>query len=265
MTQTKLFLYTFFSLCLIGLLVHFLFFRTPSKPWEESGHLVLAFRTAPGPQGKTETVTFLSRRITLKPGSNTVELILDTDVPTGTYTGFAFTLKSPELRNNWEEETAPEAVTLGGNSIQLSVPYDIQTDVTSAVILAFETQNVIKNVEEKHILLPVIQIETRSNANVTTLTENTVEIKNGTILHSATFGMDWDGAMRHNFRAKNKPANENTKTIPVTESYPAQTTTTAEENEDLQLKETIATSSDSIIYTKATSTNTASSIEIITQ
>ncbi len=269
MTQTRLFLVTFISLCLLGYLVHFLFFRTASKPWEESGHFVLAFRTAPGPHedfllsfgiddlklltenGKSETVTILSRRVTLNPNNSTLTLVLDTEVPTGGYSGFVFTLKSPELQNSWEEDTAPNAVTLAGETIHLSVPYTIAPNVTSAVILAFETQNVIKNRDGKHVFLPVVQIETRSNTTVTQ-TGDMIEVTGGTILHSATFGMDWDGTMRYNFRAKNvvsesKVTQKTTVPLPV-ESSPATSLDTSSTTKQLATSSAdIASSSDSEI------------------
>lgn len=201
-------------------LLFYIFILPSTPPWEPSGRLVLAVRTVPGVtedlimflgvdnvelytiEGKTEKVTVLSRRIELVPGSDTLALVLDTNVPQGSYSGFGFTLKSPELRNSWQEEESPISVSLVEESVRLDTSYTVEEDITTAVILSFETIQAIHEKDGTKLYLPVIQIETRQDATVLPEDGETIQIQGGNIQSSTMFGMDWDGRMRNNFRAK---------------------------------------------------------------
>lgn len=207
-------------LFLVLFFVYYVFFRTVSVPWEADGRFVLAVRTVPGElenltlgfgidkielhktTDKTETATILARRISLEPGDETLHRVLDTRVPSGEYSGLSFTLTSPELRNAWQENDAPDHISLIGDTVKLTVPFYVQEDTISSVVLAFETIKAVHDVDGIKKYLPVIQIETRSDIQVIIKDDGTVEIFNGKILQSATFGMDWDGNMRRNYRAK---------------------------------------------------------------
>lgn len=193
---------------------------TPSTtPWTDTGRLVLLVHATPGAteesvlgigiddielygkNGDVTRVTVLNRRVQLVPGEDELRIILDTSVPIGSYSGFRFTIKSPELRNAWEQDLAPEYVTLLNDTIALDIPYQIEKDITSAIVLSFETTRAMYEKEEQRYYLPIIQIETRRNAVVET-TEETASVSGGTIEHNATFGMDWSGHIRFNYREK---------------------------------------------------------------
>jgi hypothetical protein len=234
--------FSLLGFAVVLVVIYFVFFRTASKPWEESGHFVLALRTTPGlntetefnigldnfelfrKDGSSESVSVLTRRVTLNPENNTLDIILDTYVPIGDYSGFSFVLKSPELRSPWEEDEAPHTITLVQELIRLDIPYTIQKDVTSSVILAFETRNTIHDVDGEKQFLPVIQLETRSNTQITGGENEPVAIIGGDILHSVTFGMDWNGRIKRNFRAKPQKVISEPQTTEIT-----QVATTTEE------------------------------------
>ncbi|HCC05327.1 TPA: hypothetical protein DEP58_03405 [Patescibacteria group bacterium] len=205
---------------LLALSLFFFFFISPiPAPWVPSGRLILAVRAVPSPSadftlllgidnielykagGGTEKVTVRTRRVTLEPGSDALALVLDASVPPGNYSGFGFLLTSPELRNSWQEEEAPTYMSLVGDTVRMNSPFHIEKDVTSAIVLAFETLTAIHEKDGVKLYLPVIQTETRFNATPSLEDESAIHIQGGSIEHSATFGMDWDGRMRYNFRA----------------------------------------------------------------
>ncbi len=210
---------------LIGLVFALIIFNYAFKqtattpPWESSGRLVLAIHATPflksemtlglgidnvrlyKKDGSVKKVTILTRRILLDPKSNNMKIFLDTDVPADNYSGFGFTLKSPELRNAWQQEEAPSHVSLAGENIRLKTQYKIEENKTTAIILAFETLQAIHEINENLIYLPVVQIETRFNPNISII-KDSAKITGGKIQNISTFGMDTDGRMRYNFRAK---------------------------------------------------------------
>ena len=129
----------------------FYVFQTTTKPWEAGGRLVLAVQAVPGSvtdttlglgiddvelyttDGDVKKVTVRTRRITLDPSRTDTELMLDATVPVGTYSGFGFTLKSPELRNSWEGETAPTHVSLLKEQVVFTSPFHVEKDKTSVI------------------------------------------------------------------------------------------------------------------------------------
>ncbi len=223
MQRYKLILFYIAILIGIGILL-FLYFRpSATKPWEETSKFTLAIRPVPTAvktdttlgfgiddvelykkDGTIKSITILTRRIMIDPNKNDLQLVLETDAPVGTYSGFSFVMKSPELKNPWQQDTPPEHVTLISDNIRLDAPFKIEKDKNSAVILSFETMQAIHKQDEKNIYLPVVQIETRSGVTTNTENKNSITIQGGTIENSATFGMDWDGRMRYNFRAHDK-------------------------------------------------------------
>src|SRR3989339_607118 len=131
--NTILFLGTLMLLSLV-----FFFFVSPlTPPWMPSGRLVLAVRAVPLSEadrtlllgiddvllykadGGIEKVTVRARRVTLEPTSDTMTLVLDTNVAVGNYSGFGFTLTSPELRNSSQGDEAPTYITLAGDTVRL--------------------------------------------------------------------------------------------------------------------------------------------------
>lgn len=244
------------ALALIALFI----IRPASAPWTTTGHLTILVRATPQvikeasysigfgmdnmvlyrEDGEFERVTMLTKRILLEPGSDKLTLMLDTEVPIGKYTGFGFVIKSPEMKNAWDQDEAPKHIELLGNLMRLSVPYSIEKGDTSAIILAFETQTAIHVRDDIQFYLPVVQIETRRGVALSTDPEVTVE--GGEIENSATFGMDWDGSVRFNFRAKD-PTQESTEPeVSTTEEQGAEETNA--ELSATTTEETTATSSE---------------------
>lgn len=201
----------------------FLYLRpSATKPWEETSKFTLAVRAVPyinktdttlgfgidnvelyKKDGTIKSITILTRRVMIDPNKNNLMLVLETDAPTGSYSGLSFTMKSPEMKNPWQQDTPPEHVSLISDNIRLDSPFEIKKDKDSAVILAFETMQAIHKKEDKNIYLPVIQIETRSGVNTNVENKNSIIIQDGKIENSATFGMSWNGKMRYNFREHN--------------------------------------------------------------
>jgi hypothetical protein len=198
----------------------YIFVIANKQPWEAGGRLVLAVRTVPGipseirmglgidnvvllaKDGDERKITLRTKRFMLVSGSDQIEILLDVIAPVGEYTGLAFTLTSPELRNDWQEDTAPTSISLRGELVQLTSPFHIEEDKTSAIVLGFETFQALYEKDGKELLLPVIQVETRSNSTVTTNEDGRVTIQDGSIEHSGTYGMGWDGIMHYNVRAQ---------------------------------------------------------------
>lgn len=239
----------FGTLLVLSVLFYLFIIPTTTPPWEATGRLVLAVRTVPGDtadttmylgiddvelysaDGTSKKATVLSRRMELIPGSDSLKLVLDTSVPVGNYIGFGFVLKSPELRNSWELDEAPTTISLVGDTVRLESPYTIEEDVTTAVILSFETLQAVHESNTAKQYLPVIQIETRSKASTIILdTEETVQIEGGTIQNSATYGMDWNGKMKYNFRASPQGVEE------IETEIPQNATTTEESTGELPLR-----------------------------
>jgi hypothetical protein len=202
------------------LVMLFFIFKSTAKPWEASGHLILAVHAVPfdtadatvslgiddielyHTDGSREKFSVRTRRVTLDPKSTVLEIVLNDTVPVGTYSGFGFTLKSPEIRNSWEEDTAPTPVSLPGERVVLMSPFHIEEDTTSALILAFETFQAIHEDGGIKVFLPVMQIETRFDTELVFTEDQRATLHGGTIESNATYGMDWDYTMRFNFRAR---------------------------------------------------------------
>jgi multidrug efflux pump subunit AcrB len=211
-----------FALIVAVLAIFFIFKKTSTMPWEESGNLVIAIKTTPGSKtnntfeigidnielykknGETKQITILTKRILLNKNSNELELLLDTNVPTGEYSGIGFTMKSPEIKNPWQEDEAPEYVSLLNDHISLKKEFKVKKDTTSAIILSFESFNAMHKDNDEQVYLPIIQMETRTNPAVKEINKNVIKITGGDIENISTFGMDWDGRMRYNFRPKPK-------------------------------------------------------------
>jgi len=191
-----------------------------SAPWEESGTLVLVTRTVPEPSRSAATLLGLglaNMRLLEEGGAvrlalTTQRVLLDvqdarpyellrTEVGTGEYQGLAFTLKSPEFRNDWQGDTPPEHLSLVSGEVFLDTPFTVETGKTTVILLGFETLRAVRNRDEALLYLPVIHAEVRTDATVEPGEASSVVVRDGTIVHNIIFGMDWDGTMRKNFRA----------------------------------------------------------------
>jgi len=239
----------------------FFIFTATTKPWEKSGRLVLVVYAIPvlddtdilfdlgiddielyTTNNSTKKVKARVRRFTLNPKNNSLEILVDTNVPATTYSGFSFSLQSPELKNNLESDTAPTPVSLIEEKITINnTSFHVEKDTTSSIILGFETTQAIQDNEGKKVYLPVLHLETRSNTSVVTQENGTNVVQSGVIEGNATYGMNWNGIMRFNYRARSKqeemmqmeqedmPYEPTIETIETVEKT-TDTSTTTEEN-----------------------------------
>jgi hypothetical protein len=140
----------------------------------------------------------------------------------GDYSGFSFTLKSPSLTNPWQDDEAPEGITIPGERVSLMSPYVVRENETTTIILNVETVQALHEKDGMQIYLPVVQIETRNGSDAS-VSATMVQIRGGEITSSATYGMTWEGTMRYNFRERT-PVQE---PAPTAEPEPAPTVETA--------------------------------------
>lgn len=210
----------------VGALLYFE--MTASLPWVPTGRLAILVHSSPNltttaqlglgidnvrlhrNDGVVERATVKTRRILFDPNNDSFILLIDTDVPEGTYTGFSFVLKSPELRNAWQQDIPPDHVSLLNDAVYMDVAYQVGQDSLTAIMLGFETQRTLFEEEGGIVYLPVIQVETRYDTTLDVSQDGTATISGGTINASATYGMDWDGRVRYNFRPKPRAPQETT-------------------------------------------------------
>lgn len=211
------------SLTLLGCVAWYLWIVAPKKaPWEESGSLVVAVRVLPGPvreddralgvnvddvmlvrdTGDAVRATVLTRHVLLADTDDSVRVILETNVAVGSYAGVRLSLSSPEQRNAWTGDMAPAPITLVGEHMSLDIPFTVEKDTITALVLGFETNQAIHEHEGNNVYLPVIHTEARVGADVNTIAGDVVEVSGGSILGSKMFGMDWDASTYFNYRAQ---------------------------------------------------------------
>lgn len=205
---------------LLALLVWYLWLVAPkSAPWEKSGTLIIATRTIPGggedgealgltvddvwlvrDGGEEVRATVLSRHVLLDEDDTRMRVMVDTRLAEGTYAGIRLTLRNPERRNAWQADTPPEPIALAGEVITAPVPFRIEHDTVTALLIGFEGRQALHTRGEDTVYLPVLHTEAHLGATVAEETDGTVEIRDGTVLTSMTFGMDWDGTVYFNYR-----------------------------------------------------------------
>jgi hypothetical protein len=205
-----------FALIVIGATVTYFF--PAAAPWSATGHLVIAVRSVPLPDatstigfgmedmellahGDSTRISVLPRRVTLDPTEDTITVVMDTGVRAGTYDGFSFLMSSPEERNPWQQDAPPESVALVHDLVLVPVPYTVVEGQTTVILLSFETLQAIHERKDGNKYLPVIQVETRYGGTIGTDESGATRVAGGAITGSATYGMDWNGRMRQNFRA----------------------------------------------------------------
>jgi hypothetical protein len=217
-------------LILAGVLTYF---APGLTPWVPTGRLVVAVRAVPYLESdltltlgldtmtllqeeNATQVSVLTRRVLFDPKSDAITVLLDTGVRAGAYTGFSVMLTSPELRNPWQGDVAPKSVSLLQEAVAFPIPYTVIEHETTVVLLSFETLQALHEQDGRTEYLPVVQAETRHGGSVGTSEVGDVRIEGGAISGSVTYGMDWDGRMRHNFRAGlNRPE-------PIVETTPVE-------------------------------------------
>lgn len=241
----------------VALLITVTYFLPGATPWVPTGRLVIAVRAVPYTEtdrtlgfglddmtlttgDDTTEVNILARRVQLDPKSEAVTVILDTSARTGGYSGFGFTLSSPELRNPWQGSAVPESVSLTHDTVAFPIAYQVVEGETTVILLSFETVQALHEKDGTKEYLPVVQAETRHGGSVGVDESGAIRIEGGTISASATYGMDWDGRMRYNFRAHtpDEPVAEVPPVVP--EIVPAQPATTT----DLSATTTATTTTD---------------------
>lgn len=202
----------------IGILFFLTHFLPGAAPWVSTGRLAVVVRAVPYSdtdltltvgidtmelisEGARTQVSIRTRRATLDSLHDTSTLLFDTAARVGTYDGFSFTMTSPELRNPWEGDSPPSIVTLAHDQVFLPVSYTVVEGKTTVVILSFETISSMHEQEGGLVYVPTIQVETRTDASVVSQDTSSVYVEGGTIVSNSTYGMDWDGRMRRNFRA----------------------------------------------------------------
>ncbi len=206
------------SLCLALTLLYF--GMSASLPWVPTGRLAILVHPSPALEtdvqlglgiddvrlhrddGVVERATVLTRRVLFDTKNDSFALLIDTDVPEGNYTGFSFVLKSPELRNAWQQDTPPDHIALVSDAVYMDVSYHVTRDSLTAIMLGFETQRTLFEEDDTIVFLPVIQVETRNETSLLIGEDGTASVSGGVIKASATYGMDWDGRVRYNFRPK---------------------------------------------------------------
>lgn len=145
-------------------------------------------------------VSVRARRVRFGEGSDSLSLVLDTEVPVGAYRGFTFRLTSPESQAVNDREDAP-VITLPYEDVALPALFSVDKDETTALIVGFETeQGIHEQTVQMLSYLPIFHIETRTHTSVGTTDTGEVEVRDGHIVTSAMYGMDRTGALRQNYR-----------------------------------------------------------------
>jgi hypothetical protein len=234
-----------------------------NAPWEESGTVVVVTRAIPEPARNASAVlgfgladvrlaegdgavrlALTTRRILLDVQDTRPYELLRTNVHTGSYTGIGFSMKSPELRNDWQEDSPPEHIALGAEEIFLDTPFTVEADTITVIILGFESLQAIRPRDDAVVYLPVIHTEVRTGAVVEPGEGTSVTVREGSIVHNVIFGMDWDGVMRKNFRTRAVASVEGEPTPVVTQEVPEVVDMAPEETASTSVSTSTATSLD---------------------
>jgi hypothetical protein len=211
---------TLFGIVLVcALLVGALFLRNHLvPPWQPSGTVSLFTYAVPEDEAQGETlgigiydITLLRENhsgFTLPNGAHTllatppdIHMLVNAEVPAGTYTGIRFSIRNLEVRNDWRSDGAPESLSLLHDSVTFPTPFTVHEDTTTIVLAGFETQRAIRVRDGNRVYLPTIALEIREHAPLQP-DDATSAPHGGTTVQNATFGMSWDGSMKRNFRAE---------------------------------------------------------------
>jgi len=198
-----------------------LFLRPSAAPWTPSGRVAIVVYAVPtadrsearifgvgiddvlftSTAGATERASMLTRRVQLSSDRISRYLVLEADTAVGSYSTIRFSMKSPEVRNDWQGNAPAESVQPVSEEIELAVPYEVAGGETTAILIGIETFQALHEENGVLLYLPVFQTETRTGATIIKEAGDTVSIEGGVIVGSATYGMDWSGEVRYNFRA----------------------------------------------------------------
>jgi len=120
------------------------------------------------------------------------KLLVETDLEIGTYDQVRLNIsKVIVVDSNGSHEAK-----LPSNKLQLKRSFEINSDTVTAITFDFVAdQSLHITGEGRYIFAPVIQLETRNNAEVHTNVDNEVQISGGQVVDHARVGMDAKGNM----------------------------------------------------------------------
>ena len=119
-----------------------------------------------------------------------LELISDTDLSIGAYNQIRFVVDKVIVVDSEGEHEAK----LPSNELKINLDFEVKENSTSTIVLDFIADESLHTTgNDKYILAPVIQVETRENAEVDVKSNNKVEISSGNIKTKVKVGMDIDG------------------------------------------------------------------------
>ncbi len=252
-------------------------------PWEARGNLSFLVYAKPAAEEQAELLTLGFTDVTLiRTDGETLPLraapraalrtppyfepVVERDVPAGSYAGIRFSMRSPEIRNAWQGDTAPEGVALLHDIIELPVPFTVHPDATTILLAGFETETALHHHNGERVYLPVITLEVREKGDITHTTDDGTQISGGVLTLSTLYGMQWDGTMRRNVRASQDPnttvdAETVEQLLPVEESGTLEiaTSSTATESETNSASTTPAQNDSTTTSMYASSTDTHAS------
>lgn len=230
--------------------------RPGAAPWTPSGTFTMLIESVPEPGapeqtleisirnvrlhragGDTETLSHTDIRAVLDPHQPIAQPLQALEVPTGTYTGFSFELRSPALRNDWQENTAPHALTLAHERVHIPLTFEIVEGSETVLHTRFETARAIRRDETGEYALPVYlpacTVDLWHGARISASEQGAPTIAGGTLITSTFFGQQWDGSMREHRRAKDRLVPSSAPIVPdipsATEAFETVAPTTTQE------------------------------------
>lgn len=223
---------------IIGLVVLLWFILRPgAAPWTPSGTFTMLIESVPEPvapeqileisirnvrlhraSGDTETLSHAGVRAALDPHHPHAQTLEVLEVPTGRYTGLSFELRSPALRNDWQEDTAPGALTLAHERVYIPLTFEIAEGGETTLHTRVETARAIHIDQtgefDLPVYLPAFTVDLWQNAHISPDEQGSPSIVDGTLITSTFFGQQWDGSMREHRRAKDRLVSSKLPSVP---------------------------------------------------
>lgn len=118
-------------------------------------------------------------------------------IPVGTYDQIRLSVQTVQVI---KAGVAAEA-KLPSNKLEIFGTFNVAADATTSLKLDFlASESLHLTGSGKFIFAPVIQTESRTNADVSVKEDGTVELGGGKVENDAKSGMDLQGSMRDNFK-----------------------------------------------------------------
>jgi hypothetical protein len=184
---------------LVVLLLIVAFFLTKGR-----GEIVVAYRASPGEyvplsatltrldvvteDGDVHTLLRRDRPLDMR-ATMTETRLAESSIPAGRYTEVRISLAKPLTESG--DRLARTTPTL-----HVPAEFTVESGNTATIILTFQPQYAVYEQEGMDVFVPVIGVETRSNVDVSV----PGTITGGTIETNATFGVDFEGNVKRNFR-----------------------------------------------------------------